>query len=93
MFAVPALIRRVFDVKRFDGTTGSGLTDWQTLALLGHLRRFTVAVKKNSSSGPTLPTSTESASSTGQAPPEKTTSSSGDCTSMPAEAAAEKPTT
>lgn len=88
-----ALLRRVFDVKPFDGATGTGLTDFQTLALTGHLRKFTVAVKKNSSSGPTSPTSTELPSSTGPAPRSETTSASGDCTSTPAAVEPAMPTT
>jgi hypothetical protein len=76
-----ALVRKAFDVKPFDEATGTGLTDWQTMELVGLLRDYTVAVKKNSSPGPTSPASTESASSTGPAAPSEPTNSSGDSTS------------
>ena len=87
------LIRRVFGVQQFDEATGTGLTDWQTLALVNHLRAYTKVVKKNSNSGQTLPESTEPRSSNGPAPRNETTNASGDSTSTPAASEPEKPTT
>jgi len=76
-----SLLRRVFDVKPFDEASGAGLTDWQTLNLVGHLRAYTVQVKKNSRPGPTSPPNTDSVSSTGQEPQNEPTNACGDCTS------------
>ena len=78
------LVRRAFGARPFDPATGMGLTDWQVLALICHLHEYTTVVKKNTSSGPSLPIATESPSSTGQAAPEEATNPSGDCTSTPA---------
>jgi hypothetical protein len=87
------LIRRVFGVTKFDEATGTGLTDWQTLALVNHLRSYTKVVKKNSNSGRTSPESTEPKSSNGPEPQNEITNASGDSTSTPAASEPEKPTT
>ena len=72
---------KVFDVRRWDPATQSGLTDLEILNLLGSVLRWTAFVKKNSSPGPTSPPATAPASSTSPAPPSETRNASGDSTS------------
>jgi len=57
----------VFDVRRWDEATTTGLTDWQVLNLLVELEGYFEGLKKSINPGPTSPEPTDSASST---PPE-----------------------
>jgi len=55
--------RRVFDVQPIDPKTGDGLTDSECVALLVAFGGYLSALKKNTSSPPTSPRSTESLAS------------------------------
>jgi len=75
----------VFDLKRWDNSTNTGLTDWQVLAILDQFDGYLTSVKKNSSRGRILSEPTESESSTSPVPQEPTTKPSSDSTSAETE--------
>lgn len=67
-------IVEVFGVQRWDDVTRTGLTDWEILHLIPQLSSHLVALKKNTSPGPTSSPPTEPVSSSGQAPQSEVTS-------------------
>jgi hypothetical protein len=79
----------VFDLKRWDKYSATGLTDWQVLAVLDQFDTYLTSVKKNSSRGQTLSEPTASESSTSRVPQEPTTNPLSDSTSVETESISE----
>ena len=70
----------VFDLKRWDKYSNTGLTDWQVLAILDQFDGYLTSVKKNFNRGQTSSAPTASESSTSPVPPEPTTKPLSDST-------------